>query len=115
MSNKRLEQLLGFLSGGSKDPFIKYAIATEYAKIEDYESALKYYQDLVSNEPLYVGTYYHLGKLLEQLGRMDEAVTIYEKGMSVAAKVGDRHALSELQVVYQSALGEYDEDDDDDF
>lgn len=114
MSNKRLEQLLGFLSDGSKDPFIKYAIATEYAKIGDHEKALSYYNDLVDNEPLYVGTYYHLGKLLEQLERKEEAVSIYEKGMSVATKVGDRHALSELQTVYRSALGEFDDDEYDD-
>lgn len=114
MSNKRLEQLLTFLADGSKDPFIKYAIATEYAKIGDHENALKYYQDLVSNEPMYLGTYYHLGRLLEELGRTDEAVEIYEKGMMVATKVGDMHALSELRLVYQSALGEYGEEDDDD-
>lgn len=110
MSNKRLEQLLGFLSAGSKDPFIKYAIATEYAKLEDHENALKYYNDLVLNEPLYVGTYYHLGKLLEKMNRKDEAISIYEKGMSVAAKIGDRHALSELQGVYQSATDDYNDD-----
>lgn len=113
MSNKRLEQLLGFLADGSKDPFIKYALATEYAKIGDYEKALSYYNNLVDNEPLYVGTYYHLGKLLEQLERKEEAISIYEKGMSVANKVGDRHALSELQTVYQSALEAYDDYDDD--
>lgn len=115
MSNKRLEQLLGFLSAGSNDPFIKYAVATEYVKINDYENALKYYNDLVLNEPQYVGTYYHFGRLLEQLGRGEEAVSIYEKGMSVAAKAGDRHTLSELQVVYQSALGNDPDPDDDDY
>jgi|SRR5690606_33149290 len=115
MNNERLEQLLNFLNEGSKDPFIRYAIATEYLKLQQYDLALKYYEDLVLNDPDYVGTYYHLGGLLEKLERKEEAIAIYEKGMATAKKVKNMHALSELQGVYQTAIGLYDDDDDDDY
>lgn len=112
MNKERLEKLLNYLNDGSKDPFIRYALATEYAKIKEYDLALKYYQNLVENDPEYVGTYYHLGRLLENLDRKEEAISIYEKGMDIALKVKNMHAYSELKGVHQSALGlELDDDD----
>jgi len=113
MNNERLEQLLNFLNGGSQDPFIRYAIATEYLKLKQYDLALEYYEDLILNNPDYVGTYYHLGGLLEKLERKEEAIAIYEKGIATAKKVKNMHALSELQGVYQAAIGLEDEYDDD--
>jgi len=105
---------LNFLNAGSTDPFIKYAIATEYVKLKEYELALKFYNDLLVNHPDYIGTYYHLGKLLELLGKKEEAISIYEKGMDIAKKIKNMHAFSELQGVYRFAL-DLDLDDDDDF
>ena len=114
MSKERLEQLMNFLNDGSTDPFIRYAIATEHVKLKQYDLALKYYQDLLLNNPDYIGTYYHMGKLLELLGRKEEAITIYEKGMEIAKKINNMHAFSELQGVYRMAT-ELDMDDDDDY
>lgn len=114
MKKERLEQLLNFLNEGSTDPFIRYAIATEYAKLKQYDLAFNYYKDLVVNNPDYIGTYYHFGKLLETMDRKEEAISIYEQGMDIARKIKNMHALSELQGVHQLALGlEFDEDDED--
>ncbi|TCK85027.1 tetratricopeptide repeat protein [Albibacterium bauzanense] len=114
MSKERLEQLMNFLNEGSTDPFIRYAIATEHVKLKQYDLALKFYQDLLLNNPDYIGTYYHTGKLLELLDRRDEAISVYEKGMQIAKKARNMHAFSELQGVYNMALG-LDIDDDDDY
>jgi len=112
MNKERLEQLLNYLNEGSKDPFIRYALATEYSKLKQYDLALKYYQDLTKNDPDYVGTYYHLGKLLETLNKKEEAISIYEKGMNIALKMKNMHAYSELKGVHQFALGlEFDDDE----
>ena len=75
MDNKRLEQLISIFDQGSKDPFIKYAIATEYLKEENIPLALKFYEDLITNHKDYVGTYYHLGRLYDSLGRKEDAKT----------------------------------------
>ena len=112
METIRLQKLLEFFKNEPDDPFLKYALATEYLRLNDTEKSLQYYQDLVANHPKYVGTYYHLGKLYEALNRKDEAIATYEKGMAVAKEARDNHAYSELQAVYQEAKG-YDEDDDD--
>ena len=111
MHQIRLQKLLNFLKNEPDDPFLKYALATEYLNANDPDKALYYYEELASNHPDYVGTYYHLGKLYETLGRKSDAITIYQKGMEVSRKAGDMHAYSELQTVYNSASGLDYEDD----
>ncbi|HVV56624.1 MAG TPA: tetratricopeptide repeat protein [Mucilaginibacter sp.] len=101
----RLEKLLEFYKNEPSDPFLKYALATEYLRMNDRDKALEYYENLVNNHPDYVGTYYHLGKLYETLNRKPEAIVTYEKGMATAQKQRDNHAFAELQTVYREATG----------
>ena len=96
MSFNRLEQLFAFLEESPNDPFLLFATAKEYEKLGKETEALDYYLKLVKEQPEYVGTYYHLGKYYERQGQFEEALSIYEKGVVVAEKAGDRHALSEL-------------------
>lgn len=111
MQSTRLQKLLEFHHTEPSDPFLKYALATEYIAINDFNSALIYFEDLILNHKEYVGTYYHLGKLYEKLNRKDDAIKIYEQGMSMARLARDNHAYSELQTVYNSAKGLDYEDD----
>jgi tetratricopeptide (TPR) repeat protein len=111
MEISRLDKLLEFIKNEPEDEFLKYALATEYLRLNQTDKALSYYEDLVSNHPGYTGTYYHLGKLYEALNRKQDAINTYEKGMQVTREKRDNHAFSELQAVYREATG-YDEDDD---
>ena len=111
--SERLKQLIDFLVDSPNEPFLKYALATEYLKLGLTDDALRYYEELRSNHPSYVGTYYHLGKLYEALDRKRDAIKVYEEGMSAARDKRDMHALSELQTVYRSATGVEDDDEDD--
>jgi tetratricopeptide (TPR) repeat protein len=111
MQSTRLQKLLEFYNNEPNDPFLKYALATEYIAINDFNSALIYFEDLISNHKDYVGTYYHLGKLYEKLGRKEDAIATYQQGMTIARAARDNHAFSELQGVYNSAMGLDYEDD----
>jgi tetratricopeptide (TPR) repeat protein len=93
------------------DPFLKYALATEYLNSNEPDKALAFYEDLIVNHADYVGTYYHLGKLYEALERKNDAILTYQHGMLVARKANDMHAFSELQTVYNSVTGQDYEDD----
>jgi len=92
----RLQQLFTFLDNNPNDSFVLFAIAKEYEKLQDGQQALQYYLKLEGEDPDYVGTYYHLGKLYELQGETTQAFATYKKGMQVARKQGDQHALSEL-------------------
>lgn len=111
MQNTRLAKLLEFLKSDPDDPFILYALATEYNTAGDVGNAFNFYLKLVAEHPGYVGTYYHLGKLYEKEGDKDRAVTVYQQGIAAARSKRDMHALSELQGAYNSAAGLDYEDD----
>jgi len=111
METNRLEKLLEFIKNEPNDEFLKYALATEYLRLNDADKALYYYEDLVTNHPQYSGTYYHLGKLYEALNRKEDAIKTYEKGMEITKAKRDDHAFNELQGVYRELIG-WDDDDD---
>lgn len=111
MQNDRLSKLLDFLAQDPSDPFIRYAIATEYNVAGDKNNAFLHYYKLVEDHPDYVGTYYHLGKLQEKEGDLESAIETYKTGMDKARTKRDMHAFSELQAAFNSASGLDYEDD----
>lgn len=94
---ERIPQLLNYLKDSPADPFLQYALALEYIKSGQPEEGLRYFEQLTAEHPDYVGTYYHLAKLYIRLGRDADAEKCYEQGIAVAKKLGDQHALAELQ------------------
>lgn len=106
MSANRIEQLKSFLESSPNDPFLNYAMALEHLKINEEKKALDIFVTLTAQHPNYVGTYYHLGQLQERLEQQETALATYQKGITVARKLGDHHSLAELQTVYNNLLDE---------
>ncbi|MBL7703157.1 MAG: tetratricopeptide repeat protein [Ferruginibacter sp.] len=93
----RIEKLLEYIREQGKDSFLQHALALEYIKIGNDEEARKLFTEILEREPGYVGSYYHLGKLLERANEFEEAMTIYRKGMEESQKANDMHSKMELQ------------------
>ncbi len=94
---ERIEKLKQFLQASPGDSFIQHALALEYIKLGDDPTARPLFEELLNREPTYVGSYYHLGKLLERNNDKDGAIKWYEKGMEEARKAGENHAYGELR------------------
>ena len=97
----RIDKIKEMLIENPKDSFLCHALALEYIKLGNDDRARKLFESIVDNEPGYIGTYYHLAKLLERIGETDEAIKVYEKGMGEAKKAGDNHSLSELRSAFE--------------
>lgn len=93
----RIEKLLEFMKTADKDSFLQHALALEYIKIDNDEAARKLFNEILLREPTYIGSYYHLGKLLERVADFDKAIRVYKRGMEEAKKAGDQHSYNELQ------------------
>jgi Tfp pilus assembly protein PilF len=97
----RIERLKGFLSSNPEDSFVKHALALEYVKLNDEAQAKALFEEVLQANPDYIGSYYHLGKLLERINDPVGAIAIYEKGMQKAQELGERHAYGELRTAYE--------------
>jgi len=93
----RIDQIRQFLQDSPNDSFLRYALAQELQKQGDVEAAKEAYLWLTDNQPSYVATYYHLGKLLIAQGGKEAALAWFNLGIEHAKAAKELHALSELQ------------------
>lgn len=104
---ERIDKLKAFLVANPDDSFLKHALALEYVKLGDEAGARQLFEEVLGADPGYVGSYYHLGKLLERTGEPQLAIEWYEKGLAAAKAAGDRHAYGELQGALDDARDEW--------
>ena len=97
----RIEKLKEFLQAAPSDSFLQHALALEYIKVGNDAEAKKLFESVLEKDPGYVGSYYHLAKLLERSGETGTAIKTCENGMLEAKRSGDQHAYNELQGLYE--------------
>jgi len=100
----RIEQLKNFLKENPKDNFLRHSLALEYIKMGDDLKARILFEEILADSPDYVGSYYHLAKLLERLEQTPLAIEWYEKGMLAAKNANDQHTYNELQSAYEDLI-----------
>lgn len=97
----RIKKLNEFLKTNPADSFVKHALALEYIKQGDDAKARELFEAILEREPGYIGSYYHLARLLERVSEIDAAIMVYKKGMEEALKAGENHAYGELRSAYE--------------
>jgi len=105
----RVEQLQEFLKEDSSDSFLKYALALEYVRVKEYETARDCFLKLIKDDENYIASYYQLGKVYESLNCLANAIEIYKKGIKIAKKSEHKKTLLELQEAYNMLI-EIDDD-----
>ncbi len=93
---ERQEKLKEFIAQDPMDYFSRHALALEYIKTGNEQGARDMLEKILLDNSSYIGSYYHLGKLYERVGEPKLAQAVYEKGIEVARKLNDRHAMGEL-------------------
>ena len=100
----RLARLQEFLKANPADSFLQHALALEYIKAGNEQGAKEIFETILLRDAGYIGSYYHLGKLLERTGEPALAIEWYEKGMAAAKAASDHHALGELRAAYENLV-----------
>lgn len=100
----RISKIKEYLATNAGDSFLQHALALEYIKADNDAEARKLFESILATDPGYVGSYYHLGKLLERSGEAELAIEWYEKGMAEAKKAKDNHSFNELQAAYEDLV-----------
>ena len=99
----RLDQLQQFLTEDPHDPFNIYALALEYRKL-DTKKACQLFDQLLEEHQDYIPTYYHAGKLFQEIGEREKSSRIFETGIQLARTKNDFKALRELQAALNESL-----------
>ena len=100
----RIAQLHQFLENSPGDAFVQHALALEYIKQGDDAAARNLFESVLSQNEDYVGSYYHLAKLLERTGERNAAIAVYEKGLAKSKALGENHAYNELLAAYEDFI-----------
>lgn len=110
MSNlDRIQVLIQFTKEEPDNPFNWYALALEYYNSKPTETVIIFDQLLAEN-PDYLPTYYTAAVFFEEIGELEKAKTIFEKGIQLAQKNNQSKTLGELKNKYQNFLFEHDLD-----
>ena len=84
----------------TQDPnntFARYGLAMAHLDGGQPETAVEQFNVLLEKNPDYAAAYFHGGRALEALGRLDAARALYEQGIAVTTRTGDNHTRAELQ------------------
>jgi len=97
----RITKLKEYMQTSPGDNFLQHALALEYIKEGNDSEARNLFENILQKDPQYIGSYYHLAKLLERTGEPELAISWYEKGMVAAKQAGDNHSYNELQAAFE--------------
>jgi tetratricopeptide (TPR) repeat protein len=97
----RLASLRELLKETPGDLFLHYAIALELAAQGNRAEAISRIENIIAENPDYLGAYYQLGQYYEQENNFESAAKIYTAGISVAEKQGNKKTLSELRTALE--------------
>ncbi len=100
----RIAVLKEYLKESPDDSFLLHALALEYIKAGDDGTARSFFENILLKDGGYIGSYYHLAKLLERTGATDDAIKVYEAGMRACKSAGDNHAYGELRGAYEELV-----------
>lgn len=76
----------------------RYGLAMEYKNQSDFDQSVREFEALLAINPDYAAAYFHGGQAFEKAGKLEEARSMYERGVAVTTRIGDMHTRSELQV-----------------
>lgn len=92
-----MDALKAMIAQDPNNTFARYGLAMEYINSGAPELAVEEFDGLLAVNPDYAAGYFHAGQTLERLGRVEDAKSMYERGIAVTTRTGDAHTRSELQ------------------
>lgn len=102
----RLEAVKSLVAQDPANSRVRYMLCMEYMGARDFGAAVAELKELIARDADYVAAYYQAGRASEESGEEDAARGFYRAGVVTAKRMGDAHALSELQAALD-ILGDF--------
>ena len=98
MASATLSNLQRLLEAGKESALLRFSLGAEHLKAGEAASAIEHLQRAVQLDPEYSAAWKLLGRALAESGHLEEAVRVYDEGMAVAERRGDKQAAKEMGV-----------------
>jgi Tfp pilus assembly protein PilF len=97
VNTNKIRTLAAYVKNNPEDSFSKFALALELMKQNEVSKSRVLFESILKQDPEYLGVYYHLGKLYEQIGLPGEAESLYKKGIDLARQQENSRTETELK------------------
>jgi DNA-binding SARP family transcriptional activator len=106
VSQNLIANLEALLAQGGDGAALRLALASRYLDAGDAAAAVTHAEAAVRLDPEYSAAWKALGRALTVVGRRDDALRTYERGIEVAERRGDQQAAKEMRVFSKRLSGE---------
>lgn len=103
MAIDRVATFRSLIAKSPADPFPRYGLAMELRTRKELEASAAAFDELIAAFPDYVPSYLMAGGVAQELGRIEAAVALFQRGVEVAGARGDSHARGELMSALAAA------------
>lgn len=93
----RLAKFQEFIAKRPDDPFPRYGLAMEHRNTAQLEDAQIQFSVLIERFPDYLPAYFMAGTTLVELGRKEEARSVFQCGIEISRRQGNGKTLAELE------------------
>ena len=100
MATSRIEAFRQMLESDPENTMVRFGLANEYLKAEQYEAAIAALTDYLQRTDDEGAAYGMLARALEKVGRRDDARRAYERGIEAA----QRHSHPSMAEDYRMTL-----------
>ena len=105
MNQQRINQILAMLKKDDESVFLNYVLALEYQSGNKLEEAIPLFRTIIKKDNEYLAAYFQLGRCCASVGQKEEALKVFELGIEMALKKGDRKTYGEM-LAEKQMLGE---------
>lgn len=100
----QIDTFEAMLARGQDSEMLRYTLGNAYFKQEDYAHAVMHLQQATTLKPDYSAAFKLLGRAFHAMGNLDEAIEVFNRGLEVAEKNGDKQTAKEIEVFRKRAL-----------
>lgn len=93
-----IETFEKMLAAGQDSALLRFSLGGACVKAGQIEKALTHLARAVEQDPGYSAAWKLYGRTLADAGRVEEAISTYERGIAVAEARGDLQAAKEMRV-----------------
>lgn len=93
LTRDRIELFEKALALNSEDPLANFGIGNAYLELKEYAKGIPHLEKSVAMQPNHLDGYVALGNCFEATGDKEQAKAMYQTGLDVASKRGDRSKI----------------------